>query len=367
MSLEDRYRRLLRAYPRSYRARRGEEMLSTLLDSAAPRQTHPSRGDASDLLMGAIRERLGLHAVPGFAAGLRVAGPVCLAFAAAFTASNWIAGHRNTASTVVAVAWLLAALAHTVGGQRARGLTAFTTGAAWLSTLGVSVVAITTPPLIIDTDGFSSTVHLYGEYVVALMFGLIAALATAAPQTSSGTLRTVDRAGVAVAVISAVAAVALVESATYRVAFNDLVFTTPVWATWWLLAPVTALIVGVVRAVTRRATGGLWATGLLLVPLPMIGLDSFDLLGSWHLPSWSLPTQAPSASLSVMLGAVVALAVLIGATRAATPAPTRDSRMGLAIAGSVGLDLAAALNASIFAISTANNDGPTMGTGWTAP
>ena len=48
--LERRYRRLLVAYPGRYRRERGEEMLTTLLETAAPDQSWPSRRDVGDLL-----------------------------------------------------------------------------------------------------------------------------------------------------------------------------------------------------------------------------------------------------------------------------------------------------------------------------
>jgi len=56
--LEQRYRRLLRLYPREFRARRTDEMIGVLMASAAVGQNRPARGDVSDIIRGSLRERL---------------------------------------------------------------------------------------------------------------------------------------------------------------------------------------------------------------------------------------------------------------------------------------------------------------------
>ncbi|MDX6340026.1 MAG: hypothetical protein QOH87_164 [Trebonia sp.] len=56
--LERRYRRLLRLYPREFRARRTDEMIGVLMASAAAGQNRPARGDVSDIVRGSLRERL---------------------------------------------------------------------------------------------------------------------------------------------------------------------------------------------------------------------------------------------------------------------------------------------------------------------
>src|SRR5262245_52245246 len=89
-TLERQYRLLVRAYPRAYRQRRADEIVGTLLDSARPGQRRASWRDVTDLLSGAMRERLGLHAVPGAAAGLRLAGPVALALTAGHSPAGWM-------------------------------------------------------------------------------------------------------------------------------------------------------------------------------------------------------------------------------------------------------------------------------------
>ncbi|MGN9908606.1 hypothetical protein ACTMTJ_13770 [Phytohabitans sp. LJ34] len=62
--LERAYRRLLLAYPRHYRRERGAEILTTLLDAAAPDQRRPTRRDALDLVMGGLRRRFAIPRGP---------------------------------------------------------------------------------------------------------------------------------------------------------------------------------------------------------------------------------------------------------------------------------------------------------------
>ena len=56
--LEQRYRRLLRLYPREFRARRESEMLGVLMAAAGEGQSRPARGDVADIVRGALIVRL---------------------------------------------------------------------------------------------------------------------------------------------------------------------------------------------------------------------------------------------------------------------------------------------------------------------
>jgi len=56
--LERRYRRLLRLYPREFRARRAEEMLGVLMASAGKGQDRPARSDVGDVVRGSLAMRL---------------------------------------------------------------------------------------------------------------------------------------------------------------------------------------------------------------------------------------------------------------------------------------------------------------------
>src|SRR5688572_18858499 len=109
--LERRWRRLLLAYPPGYRAERGDEILSTLLDEARPGQRYPTFRDAIDLLVHAIRRRAGVTA--DFDAGLAIAAPWALAIAAGISAFVWwqVEPLIPTVGPAVYAAWVLAALA----------------------------------------------------------------------------------------------------------------------------------------------------------------------------------------------------------------------------------------------------------------
>ncbi|MEU0564973.1 hypothetical protein ABZ297_06200 [Nonomuraea sp. NPDC005983] len=56
--LERRYRWLLLAYPRAYRAAHGRELLGVLVDCAAPGRTVPEFREAAGLVAGGLRERV---------------------------------------------------------------------------------------------------------------------------------------------------------------------------------------------------------------------------------------------------------------------------------------------------------------------
>ncbi|GGK67934.1 hypothetical protein Ppa06_28940 [Planomonospora parontospora subsp. parontospora] len=56
--LERRYRRLLRGYPRDYRTEHGDEIISTLLETAEPGRTVPSARESLALLSGGLRTRV---------------------------------------------------------------------------------------------------------------------------------------------------------------------------------------------------------------------------------------------------------------------------------------------------------------------
>ncbi|AWS43631.1 hypothetical protein [Streptosporangium sp. 'caverna'] len=63
-SLEQRYRRLLRAYPRAYREQHGEELISTLMEAADPQARRPAFREMFSLLVGGFAVRV-RNARPG--------------------------------------------------------------------------------------------------------------------------------------------------------------------------------------------------------------------------------------------------------------------------------------------------------------
>jgi hypothetical protein len=87
--LARRYRRLLVAYPPSYRTQRGDELVATLLDVAEPGRRMPRLGDSVDLVASGLRRRLGTATIDGFDAGLGIAAPVALALAGGISLFAW--------------------------------------------------------------------------------------------------------------------------------------------------------------------------------------------------------------------------------------------------------------------------------------
>jgi threonine/homoserine/homoserine lactone efflux protein len=83
VTLERRYRRLIRRYPAAWRARYADEVVGTLLDAAGPGRDSVSPAEAADLVRGAVVQRFrALAAAPGPGRGratARVAGSMAAA------------------------------------------------------------------------------------------------------------------------------------------------------------------------------------------------------------------------------------------------------------------------------------------------
>lgn len=71
--LARRYRRLLLTYPRSYRRRRGDEVVTTLLDAAPVDRVWPTRAEVVDLLLGGVRFRFRIWGAVGVFAAISAA------------------------------------------------------------------------------------------------------------------------------------------------------------------------------------------------------------------------------------------------------------------------------------------------------
>ena len=124
-ALTRRYRRLLFAYPDTYRRQRGEELLGTLLDTARPGQRRPTVADTADLLLGGLRQRLGGTVAADLEAGIALAAPFALALAAGLCGFLWLtverlpdglsaAGPFLTVGPAAYAVWLVAALLRAV-------------------------------------------------------------------------------------------------------------------------------------------------------------------------------------------------------------------------------------------------------------
>jgi hypothetical protein len=92
VDLERRYRRLLLAYPFDYRELRAEEMVATLLEDAAPGQRRPTWAEAADLVVGGVRQRLRVPALPGLWVAAALSALIFAAVAGAAAAQlGWMA------------------------------------------------------------------------------------------------------------------------------------------------------------------------------------------------------------------------------------------------------------------------------------
>lgn len=92
-----RYGRLLQiAYPRSYRDRRGEELLGTLMDAAGPGRRWPSAADVADLLGHGLRARTGLTADRAVGRTVALAAPCGAALAAGLSVIAIVCGEIPT-------------------------------------------------------------------------------------------------------------------------------------------------------------------------------------------------------------------------------------------------------------------------------
>jgi DNA-directed RNA polymerase specialized sigma24 family protein len=122
--LARRYRRLLLAYPDSYRRQRGDELLGTLLDAARPGQRRPTAAETADLLLGGVRQRLGGTVAADLESGIALAAPFALALAAGLCGFLWLTVERLpqasltgpflTVGPVAYAVWLAAAVLRAV-------------------------------------------------------------------------------------------------------------------------------------------------------------------------------------------------------------------------------------------------------------
>jgi hypothetical protein len=116
--LARRYRRLLFAYPRTYRRSRGDELLSALLDAAPAGRTRPTMREAADLIRHGLRARLGRPASRTVVAWAVLTVVISGAFGAAFaTRAGW-----ETARPLPRTAEARAMLAELLPGQEVTGI-----------------------------------------------------------------------------------------------------------------------------------------------------------------------------------------------------------------------------------------------------
>ena len=317
MSLERRYRILLRAYPRAYRAQRGDEITATYLDLAGPARRWPAPGDVVDALTAGIRERLRANGATGAIAGLRLAAVLALCGSAALAARDLLYslpppggtpwpglpfGPFATIAVIPDAAWVLAGLAAAASTRLARALT----GVALLLTVSIAPAAALTghfqPPLTV----------LIPQFALGLM-------ALALPRERRGLARLAPALAAPV-----VPVLILVRFWFQRPNLTMLLLrarpappTGPLAWRWWfhwypgVSQPAEqklaiALIVGTLAAdlvwVARWRDGrGVWAALLLLQPAALL----------WLVPLAFGPANPQLAAVIVFTGVITALSVAL--------------------------------------------------------
>ncbi len=273
--LDDRYRRLLRWYPRDHRERHGEEMLGVLLAGAGER-TRPSRKETVDLLLGALR----LHArrVVGADGGIdhrdvlaivSLLGPIAILAGAASVAEtlnrslrsgflfDWTVRDYLAFLTDLPV-WVMWFVVAVLSLFRLRRLAAV---GAWLGTFGFLVSAS------VGRDWFEDAITASAGWVV---LGLVTAVAlTWSPGPARG-WELVGRRRVLVLAAAVVASIALVMKSfgTYDVLYVPVENLTgfPDRLVLWFLA-LAVVVTGAVVAGGARTRDGRRAALVLCVPV----------------------------------------------------------------------------------------------------
>jgi hypothetical protein len=252
MSSANAYRRLLWAYPARYRASRGEEIISTLME-AAPHRRRPTPRDAMDLACSGLLTRFGFGHVPGLAGGSAIASVVALAAAGGLGVFHWLRWAFDDRVGLVFLAWPAAALL-------VAALPRFGRPVILLALLAsVIVIPAGVPPL-----------NLVVELLAPSVYGLIALIGW--PRDASPPYRITALAGTPAALGALVALAPVSPSATFLefldaspALFTDRPLLNPFAPAWmgFLLLAGMVLIAFARRRVDRRWG---WAALLLAVP-----------------------------------------------------------------------------------------------------
>jgi hypothetical protein len=326
--LERRYRLLLRSYPQQYRAERGQEILSTLLDATPPGQRSPSLADAVDILGNGLRRRWGLVGIAGLDAGVALAAPVALALAAGISGFAWwrvepagagvhlgeTFGPFRTLGPIAYAAWIAAALGWVLLRPVARRvLIGIAVGVTLALPLVAPLTTVDRPPLWV---------------LMALsVFGLLALAGSGSTQPSldARLVVPVGAAGIAVAA-STVSMVASPDgSAGYYYQPTIARVGTVVTATVAILAAIA-----VVRQVRRQGSAAwLWAAALLGLPAGWLGPFEAGGMGpgAGNIPHFGRLAQ-------VVLATCVAAGTLAWLARRAVPTSAALRTVGAAALGS---------------------------------
>jgi hypothetical protein len=281
------YRKLLFAYPQRYRAERGEELIGAYLEMAGDRR-RPQFADATDLILGGMRQRLRSAGLAGLADGLPIAAALAMAAGSALAVFflltvesgkvptvGWLrVGPFATLGSVVFVAWLLAAVTAAVApGTPTRLAVAGTIG-----TLLVVTVLSMKSLAMIQVEGLPA-------YIIMPLLGL-ALIALAQARDSGWLLRLLPLvSAIATAVWLKVGSVDVARVAEYEsccMASAPLPMALTTAALGLLLAGIAAAIVLGWRGDQR----GLWAMTILISPVMLLesmwlgDVEPFRSLGS---------------------------------------------------------------------------------------
>ena len=287
MSLEHSYRRLLRAYPRSYRERRGEEIIATLMDDADPAQSRPDRHAVADLLLGGLRERLGLHNPDGLAAGAALVAPVGLALAVLGAFS--VVGDGSLMANLVGGAWAATVAVWSMS-RRSRSVSValafgLTCAALWSGPEGLwpvacwGLVTLIGSLSVVGPSAYRTSVVRFGIPVVVAILGLLTLWSPVLPLVGSDPASPIL-------------------GATWYGVINDLVIFG-------------AMVGGVAAAGVRHAARVIWAGSVVLGAWWAAGGGATSYLWENHHPV-GLPIELVIESSAIRGSAVLApLALLV--------------------------------------------------------
>lgn len=282
------YRKLLFAYPQGYRAERGDELIGAYLEMAGDRR-RPRLADATDLVLGGLRQRLRSAGLVALADGLPIAAALAMAAGSALavfflltvepgrvSTVGWLrVGPFATLGSVVFLAWLLAAVTAAVApGAPTRLAVAGTIGV-----LLVVTVLSNKSSAMIQVDGLPA-------YIIAPLLGL-ALIALAQARDSGWLLRLLPLvSAITTAVWLKVGGVGVARVAQYEsccMASDPLPMALTTAALGLLLAGIAASVVLGRRGDQR----GLWALTILFPPVMLLesmwlgDVEPFRWLGSF--------------------------------------------------------------------------------------
>jgi len=294
--LERRYQKLILAYPRWYRQRRGEEMLTTLLEGSRPGQRRPAPGQAMALLVHGAATRLDLGEGGALGATAAAAASPTLAAAAVLSAAalafgellnarpaGWPPLHRMgpflTLGWVAYLAWIGAFLLDVVTASRLQR-----PAVAFAMTVTVLVVPV--------GDAIRPGRPLLSVLAALVALGLPSLLRPGWTRARPSTRSVALGAAATVAVLAATGAVALTQPSHYPLALAGYgfyqVWLGQVLAAWTPVIVLATAAAVVALAVTHRstlaATLGAWTLPWLVLsvghaPRPTTRIVSLALFG----------------------------------------------------------------------------------------